>query len=489
MTIKNRLIISFASMLIIVVFIAVVLSMRGKILRYYLMQSAQSYSLMAGIREIQYYLDKSVSACDFYFVLGEESEESRFYEFSQMLKEKNDSYLAQLKNYKISKNEYNEYVEIANLCDTLVAKYKNIIAIYASGKKGKAISAVDEDIIPYLNKTRKNIKDIYEEKASDFKVAEKRSLEIEQINFLISSGLSVMAVVLAIILSIMLFRSISSPLSRLREGAERIGNGDFSYEVKLSGNDELTLLAKVFNKMAQNLKKSETQIIQMDRMASLGRLAGGIAHELNNPLTGVLGQSQRILEKLSPTDPLRDTIEKIARAAERCRKITKDLLDFSRQKDYHFEQVSITEVIDTCLGISSSDLTASKINIVKNYGKNMPKVAISTPHIQQVFLNIITNAIQAMPHGGVLTVTTSRDAMVLPTYVNVTFVDMGTGITKENLTKIFTPFFTTKDPGKGTGLGLAISFGIVQRHKGKILISSEGERKGATFTIKLPTGG
>lgn len=485
MTIKKRLIASFTLMVIIIIIIAAVLFVQGRIQRHYLNQSVHNYSLMTGIREIQYYLDKTSTACEFYIILGESSEKSKFYESSNILKQKIAEYLSQLKNFKVSQSEYNEFEELADLNDMLVSKYNNAIEIYDGGRKDKAITLMEKDILPYLDNVKSKINGIYGNKSVAFKTAEQRSQAIEKTNFLISIGLSLIAIILAMVLSVILFRSISRPLSELKEGAEKIGSGSFNYEIKIKGDNELTRLAETFNKMAQNLKKSETQIIQMDRMASLGRLAGGVAHELNNPLTGVLGQSQVIYEKLSPADPLRETIEKIIKAAERCRKITKNLLDFSRQKDYYFELTDIPKLVDASLEICSSDLIASKINVLKNYGKlqmDIPKISISPPHIQQVFLNIITNAIQSMKGGGIFTITVQSDQW----YVSIFFKDTGEGITKENLDKIFTPFFTTKEPGKGTGLGLAISYGIIQRHNGKILISSAGPKKGATFTVRLP---
>jgi len=490
-------------MIAIIIFIAGVLFFQGRVQRYYLRQSVENYSLMAATREIQYYLEKSANAFDFYLILSDASEKSRFLDYAKGLKQKTDDYLKQLKNFKSGREEYESFIETVNLCDTVISKWKNIITLYDKGYKEKAIAQVDENIMPYLNKLKNKINEIHISKSEAFNLAEKQSISLERANFLISVGLSVIAIVLATVLSLILFRSITRPLSKLKEGAEKIGAGNFNYEINLSGYNELTALAQSFNKMAKNLQKSESQIIQMDRMASLGQLAGGIAHELNNPLTGVLGQSQIALEKLSATDPLRETLGKITKAAERCRKITKGLLDFSRQKDYHFELTDITKIIDASLDICSSDIIASKITVIKNYGKNVPKINVSSAHIQQVFLNIITNAIHTMKNGGMLTITTrdvianemkqSQNKIATPSarndniqFIEISFKDTGDGISKENLEKIFTPFFTTKDPGKGTGLGLAISYGIVQRHNGKIMVSSGGEKKGATFTIKFP---
>ena len=486
MTIKNRLIISFALMIAIVVFIASILFFQGKIQRDYLMDSVQNYSLMAGIREIQYYLEKSGSACDFYLVLGDSSEKSKFNEFSGLLQEKINDYSLQLNNFKISKAEYIEFSEIADACNILISRWQNAINMYSEGKRERAISMIENNVLSYYDKIKERIKSEYEKKINAYQIAEKESLRMEKINFIISVGLSVLAIILAMMLSVFLFRTITRPLTKLKEGAEKIGNGSFSQRIEISGHNELTVLAEAFNKMAENLKRSETQLIQMDRMASLGQLAGGIAHELNNPLTGVLGQTEMLLEKLPPQDPIRETLEKIGKAAERCRKITKGLSDFSRQKDYTFEYIDVPKLLDNSLDICSSDLIASKINVVKKYGKEVPKAYISQPHIQQVFLNIITNAIHAMKHGGTLTIVTD---VVINNYVTVAFKDTGDGISKVNLEKMFTPFFTTKEPGKGTGLGLVISYGIIQKHNGKILVSSDGDKKGATFTLRLPAGG
>ena len=389
MTIKNRLIFSFALMIVIIIFIASILFIQSKVQRDYLMNSIQNYSLMAGIREIQYYLEKSGSACDFYLVLGDSSERSKFFEYSGMLKEKLSNYGVQLNNFKIKKDDYNKFTDIAESCDVLLLRWKDVIEMYSSGRRDKALIMVENGILSYYDNLKNKIYKEYEHKSKAFQIAKLQSLRMEKINLIISIGLSLFAVVLATLLSVVIFRTISNPLEKLKEGAEKIGKGNFLHKIEIYGKNELTSLAEAFNKMADNLKKSETQIVQMDRMASLGQLAGGIAHELNNPLTGVLGQTEMLLEKLPPQDPIKETLEKIAKAAERCRKITKGLLDFSRQKDYTFEYIDISKLIENSLEICASDLIASRINVVKRYGNNLPKAYISQPHIQQVFLILL----------------------------------------------------------------------------------------------------
>src|SRR3989339_1761771 len=161
MTIKKRLIISFTLMIAIIIFIAGVLFFQGRVQRYYLRQSVENYSLMTTTRELQYYLEKSAGAFDFYLILGDASEKSRFLDYAKGLKQKTDDYLKQLKDFKTSSKEYEDFAEIACLCDTVIVKWKNIITLYDKGYKEKAISQVDENIIPYLTKLKNKIKEIY----------------------------------------------------------------------------------------------------------------------------------------------------------------------------------------------------------------------------------------------------------------------------------------------------------------------------------------
>jgi nitrogen-specific signal transduction histidine kinase len=233
----------------------------------------------------------------------------------------------------------------------------------------------------------------------------------------------------------------------------------------------------------------------MDRLSNIGQLAGGIAHELNNPLVGVLGQAQLLIEKIPSNFPdLKEHVEKIEQAAKRCKESVSRLLQFSRQKLYEYTYENINEVIDNTLFIADSEIKAHNIEVIKNYNSTLPKIKISLPHIQQAFLNIINNAIHAISltktEKNLLQITTKLAKIStesgIKDFVCIEFTDTGCGIEPQYLETIFEPFFTTKDRNKNAGVGLAITKDIITHHKGKISAYSKGKNKGATFSIYLP---
>jgi two-component system NtrC family sensor kinase len=228
------------------------------------------------------------------------------------------------------------------------------------------------------------------------------------------------------------------------------------------------------------------ELIQADKMVTLGQLAGGVAHELNNPLTGVLGNAQVLLSEIPKHNPWYEDVERIFQAAKRCKEIIANLLDFSRQQDFEFEMVDINQVIQNTLNLCGKELTLENIKVMKEFAEDLPKINLSVLQMEQVFLNLIVNARQAMPSGGTLTISTRLVEIDGVPEVEISFVDTGKGIKKEDLSKIFKPFFTTKEKGKGTGLGLSVSRSIVEKHNGTIKVESEGEGKGAKFTVILP---
>jgi len=232
-----------------------------------------------------------------------------------------------------------------------------------------------------------------------------------------------------------------------------------------------------------NLELSQAQLIQSEKMAALGQLAGGAAHELNNPLSAVLGFAQILMTEIPEDSPWRDDLKTIEESAQRCKKIVTSLLSFSRQYQFDFQPVNVSEVVEETVRLCEHQISLTNVKIVKNYAKNLPLINASLPHLQQVFFNIILNAQQAMPEGGTLTIATDYQE---PGSIEISFIDTGVGIEKENLNRIFEPFFTTKEVGKGTGLGLSVSQGIVQKHNGSIRVESEGKGKGAKFVVTLP---
>ncbi|UCE17451.1 MAG: PAS domain S-box protein [Gemmatimonadota bacterium] len=231
-----------------------------------------------------------------------------------------------------------------------------------------------------------------------------------------------------------------------------------------------------------------TQLLQTEKMSALGQLISGVAHELNNPLTGVLGYSQLLLMSPHLSEEAKQSIGKINQEAERARKIIQNLLAFARQQKPEKRRVQINEVINRVLDLRAYEMRVSNIEVVKKFDRKCSSLFIDEHQLQQVFMNIIINAEQAMleAHGrGRLEVTTSCDPE--RDVLQISFKDDGPGIADENLSRIFNPFFTTKPVGQGTGLGLSISYGIVEEHGGRITaVSREGQ--GATFTIELPVG-
>ncbi|MBM4339101.1 MAG: PAS domain S-box protein [Deltaproteobacteria bacterium] len=235
--------------------------------------------------------------------------------------------------------------------------------------------------------------------------------------------------------------------------------------------------------MEKKLQETHLQLVSSEKMASLGKLAAGIAHEINNPLGGILIYSSLMMEDLPEEDPKRNDLARIVQEAGRCKDIVKSLLEFARQTEPKKEPADINRAINDGLFFLVNQALFHNIRIVKEFDPFLPLVQGNASQLKQVFMNIIVNAAEAMYGNGTLTIKTSLSPEGKMVWIE--FTDTGEGIPDENLSRIFDPFFTTKDVGKGTGLGLATSFGIIEEHGGKISVQSKvGE--GATFAIELP---
>ena len=230
-------------------------------------------------------------------------------------------------------------------------------------------------------------------------------------------------------------------------------------------------------------KKMEEQLIVTDRLASIGELASGVAHELNNPLTGILGFSELLLQKDVPED-VREDLKINNREAQRTAQVVRNLLTFARKHETTKNPVDINKAIKSVLDLRAYEQKVHNIEVVTNFDPDLPEITADLFRLQQVFLNIIINAeyFMVQAHGrGTLTITTEREGDIIRT----SFADDGPGIKKEHLRHLFDPFFTTKEVGKGTGLGLSICHGIISEHSGRIYAESE-PNKGATFIVELP---
>jgi signal transduction histidine kinase len=226
----------------------------------------------------------------------------------------------------------------------------------------------------------------------------------------------------------------------------------------------------------------EEQLLQSEKLSSIGLLAAGVAHEVNTPLAGISSYAQMLIQQIPEGDPKHKLLEKIRVQTLRASGIVNNLLNFSRTSDTQFREVEINKCLDDTLQLLEPQMRNSKVEIVRNYGEDVLPAYGNASKLQQVFMNLIINARDAMPGGGRLMIQTR----MVDTSLVVDFRDTGAGIAPENIAKIYDPFFTTKDVGQGTGLGLALSYGIIQEHGGRIFVESR-PNEGAHFTIKLPT--
>lgn len=229
------------------------------------------------------------------------------------------------------------------------------------------------------------------------------------------------------------------------------------------------------------LQRTQAQLVQSAKMAAIGELAAGVAHELNNPLTSILGFAELVFRNTKADDPIRGDLQVISDEARRARDIVRGLLDFSQQTNAVREPIDVNKVVQETIALVRQQLKNHHVQLMQGYARDLPPVMLSVNRIKQVFLNLITNALHAMPDGGTLAVTTERAGGE----VAIRIADTGVGISAENLPRIFEPFFTTRPVGQGTGLGLAVSLGIVREHGGRITVESE-EGVGSRFTVWLP---
>jgi two-component system NtrC family sensor kinase len=290
-------------------------------------------------------------------------------------------------------------------------------------------------------------------------------------------------VLLAMLVAIPLAWSISRPLTDLARATWQVAQGDWSVRVPASGRGEMGTLARSFNAMVEALQSTQERLVQKEKLASVGQLAAGVAHEINNPLGTVLLYAD-ILYRETPEDDRqqREDLQMIVREATRCKVIVNDLLNFSRQNEVMAQEIDLNELLqELAREVQQQDLY-QQVKLLTDLETNLPLIQADPLQLRQVFLNLMNNAAEAMPNSGRLILRTRKGSAA--GFVTVQVQDSGTGISEENLNKLFTPFFTTKPIGKGTGLGLAISYGIIKMHRGQISVQSQvGE--GTTFTVTL----
>lgn len=278
----------------------------------------------------------------------------------------------------------------------------------------------------------------------------------------------------------MLFPDQSPGEARLRK------KGGEVQPVRLSAGTLLNGGGQVFRAVAAESASpglNRDQLLQSGKMAALGQLASSVAHEINNPLGGIMGIVDVLLTETPEDHQWREDFKMIKRASLQCQSIVKNLLEFSRAQKFQLSSVCVSDAVEASLRLAQHRLKLSKIELVRKYASGLPRLELSSPHIEQVFLNLILNAADAMPSGGTLTVDMDIHESA---ELRVMISDTGMGIRKEIMEWIFEPFFTTKGPGKGTGLGLPLCQNFLKQHGGRLEVRSEGEGRGATFTVVLP---
>jgi two-component system NtrC family sensor kinase len=326
-------------------------------------------------------------------------------------------------------------------------------------------------------------------------VLEQKYSDIQRETMLTFIAITFIGILIAIGVSYLISRQVSGPVTQMVAASKEVASGNLETRVEIQTNDELQFLAESFNDMAESLQKREgdlkefatQRIMQSEKLALIGQLSANIAHELNNPLQGIVTFSHLLLEDSQQLDTnTQFSLEKIVGQANRCRDIIRGLLDFSRQSQPDKSYSDINAIVDNCISLIERQALFHNIHITRNLQSNLPMAVIDASQIERVFINMIINAAEAMEGSGHLTINSRENKTT--NNVEIAFSDTGHGISEENIRRVFDPFFTTKDVGHGTGLGLAISYGLVKSHNGTIQVESE-VGSGTTFIVSLPFEG
>jgi two-component system NtrC family sensor kinase len=317
--------------------------------------------------------------------------------------------------------------------------------------------------------------------------------------------------VISFSLCLILYYFVTKPLSILSQGMDKLSKGDMEYRVNLNARDEIGALANSFNSMSGELgqyrekmenwtksledevqkktaeiMRAQEQLINAEKLASLGRMAAGVAHELNSPLTGVVTFAHLMIKRIPPenTEDLAD-LNVIIEQAERCSRIVRGLLGFSRRTASEKAKININTLIENTLAILKNQSKFYNIAFDISLAGGLPEITADPNQLQQVFINLLINSADAMEEKGKIFIGSRPVQDDDKKFIELEFRDTGPGIPEDIQGKIFEPFFTTKPAGKGTGLGLSVSYGIIKKHDGSIsLKSAAGE--GASFFIRLP---
>ena len=282
-------------------------------------------------------------------------------------------------------------------------------------------------------------------------------------------------------------KRISKPIRLFSNGVRAVAEGNLDQEINITSSVELAELSNAFNHMIQKLRELrqiEEELRRKDRLAALGELSAGVAHEIRNPL-GIIRSSAQMLGKSSPNNEKTEELTTfIIGEVDRLNRVVSNFLDFARPQTLNVEAKRIEDIIDKSLHLAKPKLSQAHVEIIRDYGKNTPGVEVDAELLSEAFLNLIINAAEAMENGGRLTISLhqSKNFKFPKGCVEINFTDTGTGIPEQAIGKIFNPFFSGKD--KGSGLGLAIVHKIIEAHNGQILVKSRSNH-GSVFTVRL----
>lgn len=298
------------------------------------------------------------------------------------------------------------------------------------------------------------------------------------------------ALVPNLVLVALIVRSISRPVRQITSAAVRVAGGEYGAQVDVHGNDEIGLLATSFNEMStkmaadiDQLRRLNEHLIRTEKLAAAGTLAAGVAHEVNNPLASISSLIQILQARPGVDQETEEMLRLISTQITRITQVTRDMMGFARARPAQRKPQDLTEVIEAAIRLARFDKKFQKLTVSTNFAPQAPLVRVDADQIQQVVLNLLLNARDAMPDGGTLSIVTKCEPGADELIMEIT--DDGTGIPTGDLDKIFDPFFTTKPAGQGTGLGLAVCYGIVSAHGGRIEAASYNGR-GTVMRIVLP---
>ncbi len=342
-----------------------------------------------------------------------------------------------------------------------------------------------------LTKTR-NLGAALVEFAQHLLVAKKKRIDSALVRILYIPTLVMVG--LALLIAIIFTWQTKKVIERLvyvQRAAEGVAKGDYDAIEHIKEDDNVSqLMRNAFTKMADEIEARQEQLIESRKLVSIGTLTSGIAHELNNPLNNVSLTADTLLEEYNELNEaeakemLLDIINETSRASE----VVRNLLDFSREERSPMCSLGALDLIRKTLKLVGNQLMLDRVRVVINFAENLPDIIGDLHYLEQVFINLLMNATQAMPEGGTITITGTTEKRSEQNYVRIDVADTGVGMSPESLDRIFDPFYTTKPVGQGTGLGLSIAYGIIKKHGGQIEVHSE-VGKGTVFSIYLLTEG